>query len=454
MERKLMCSTVVKQDTASRDISRSSRSSNNNSEPIILHSTVDSTGSKKEMKMSTSTVVKKVTASREGCRRSRSSNIKLETVTKRSTVVKLKSSAAKNEIMGTMRGFQHIYKSNKTTSSQKVREAYDASLKKGNQRSKMAAKREYKKKSKIEEMTLVRASPVHCICPFVLKSETQIFFSGTREKILKNLKQSLKVRVLSAIEDLRVVDTVTGARLESESGDTVFTLIPRQCAIEKLTHVQKTLRSLHALENSITKAEMRGKTRVTVAEDDGKYVTVGLKPNRGRKGISESWPKKLSDVDKQKICNLMSICQDVAKGYVQTNELRGLQYAKMMALWPNLKGVSSQQIWGSLACGKNYYLNSHFDEDFFYSLTTIASEWGLRNDIDRYRMEAEVCNYFTFAEQGIAVALRPGDMLLFNPLYQHCLSSRTSGYETKDVFCLSLYLKTAVVGGNDNSVRI
>ena len=450
MEMKRMCSTVVKQDTASRDISRGSRSSNLNSEPIKIHSTVDSTGSNKEMKVISSTVVKKETASREECRRSRRSNIKLETVTKRSTVVKIKTSAAKNEIMG-RRGCKHRYKTSKTPSSEKVSKAYDASLKNQNPKNEMAAKREYKKKNKIGELTLVEASPVHCICPLILKSGRPIFFSGTKDKVMKNLPTN--AHVLSAIDNLKVVDTVNGAKLESECGDIVFTLIPREYAIEKLTHVNKTLRSLYALDGSRTKSEVRGKKRVTVAEDDGKYITVGLKPNRGSKGISELWPTKLSDVDKQKICNLMSVCEDVAKGYVPANELRGLQFAKMMAQWPNLKGVSSQQIWGSLACGKNYYLNSHLDEDFFYSLTTIASAWGHRQDIDRYSKEAEVCNYFTFAEQGIAVALRPGDMLLFNPLYQHCLSSRTSNYEDKDVFCLSLYLKTAVVGGNDNSVR-
>jgi hypothetical protein len=69
-------------------------------------------------------------------------------------------------------------------------------------------------------------------------------------------------------------------------------------------------------------------------------------------------------------------------------------------------------------------------------------------------MDAEVCNYFTFAKQGIAVALRPGDMLLFNPIYQHCISSRTSIYESEDVFCLSLYLKTAIVGKNDNTLPL
>jgi hypothetical protein len=110
-----------------------------------------------------------------------------------------------------------------------------------------------------------------------------------------------------------------------------------------------------------------------------------------------------------------------------------------------------KSIWRSLACGKNYYLNSHLDDVFLYSLTTNASEFGLQEDVDKYRMDTKVCNYFTFAEQGIAVALRPGDMLIFNPRYHHCLSSRTDSYRCKDVFCLSLYLKTAIVGGNDNS---
>ena len=102
---------------------------------------------------------------------------------------------------------------------------------------------------------------------------------------------------------------------------------------------------------------------------------------------------------------------------------------------------------------KEFFLNVHVDEDFFYSLTTIVSQHGLHEDVDRYRMDAEISNYFAFPEEGISVALRPGDMLIFNPLYRHCLSSRTSGFEEKDVFCLSLYLKTAVVGGNDNGKK-
>jgi len=128
MEMKRMCSTVATQDTASRDSSRGSRSSNINSEHMMIHSTVDTTGSNKELHGISSTVVKKETASREECCRGRSSNIKLETITKRSTVVKQTKNAANNEIMG-KRGFQHLYTSSKAPSSKRVREAYNASLK-------------------------------------------------------------------------------------------------------------------------------------------------------------------------------------------------------------------------------------------------------------------------------------------------------------------------------------
>jgi hypothetical protein len=280
-----------------------------------------------------------------------------------------------------------------------------------------------------------------------------VFFSGTSKRVLPNpVPNSL---ILSAIEDLTVVDTVNGARMILPTGDTVFILIPRHASIRNMTHVSKTLTSLHAVDNAKGFAKTRGKRRIPVAEDHGKYTTVGLKPNRGHAGITESWPNKLSQEDKNEIVKLMKRCEEVAKGYLPSNELRGIEIAKLLGNWSEIKeGESRPAIWGSLAIALNYYLNSHTDQDFFYSMTTIASAHGLRQDMDRYSMEAEVCNYFTFAEHGIAVALRPGDMMLFNPMYQHCLSSRTSFYESKDVFSLSLYLNTAIVRKNDNTIPL
>ena len=334
----------------------------------------------------------------------------------------------------------YAYGSSTKASSRRVKEAYSLSLRKGFPKSKLAAKRDKQKKKKIESLAVVSSSPIHSLCKSFLLSGKALFFSGTcNTDTLLPIHMS-NAHVLSAVEYLKVADTISGARLTSTTGDTVFTLIPRHDAIKKLTHVKKTIASLYALEDAQPRAEIQGKTRIPVAEDDGKYTTVGLKPNRGCKGITECWPKKLNYSDRRRICKLMTTCEDAAKGYVPSNELQGLQIAQLLGEWPEIKGYSPQPILGSLACGKNYYLNSHLDEEFFYLLTTIASECGLQNEIDRYSMEAEACNYYTFAEQGIAVSLRPGDMLLFNPLYQHCLSSRTSFYKQNDAFCLSLYL--------------
>jgi hypothetical protein len=71
-----------------------------------------------------------------------------------------------------------------------------------------------------------------------------------------------------------------------------------------MMHVRKTLTSLYALDKGKSYAELRGKTRIPVAEDNGRYTTVGLKPNRGWTGITESWPSKLSGLDKERIIYL------------------------------------------------------------------------------------------------------------------------------------------------------
>jgi ectoine hydroxylase-related dioxygenase (phytanoyl-CoA dioxygenase family) len=94
------------------------------------------------------------------------------------------------------------------------------------------------------------------------------------------------------------------------------------------------------------------------------------------------------------------------------------------------------------------------DDDFFYSVLMIASAHALREDVDQYKMNADVSNYFVFAEQEVVMALKPGDMLIFNPKYHHCLSSRTSAYENEDVFSLLLYLKSAIVGKNNNTIPL
>ena len=50
-----------------------------------------------------------------------------------------------------------------------------------------------------------------------------------------------------------------------------------------------------------------------------------------------------------------------------------------------------------------------------------------------------------------AIALRPGDVLFFNPLQKHCLSQRTLHYLDEKLYCSAFYLTTKQISGNDNT---
>ena len=66
----------------------------------------------------------------------------------------------------------------------------------------------------------------------------------------------------------------------------------------------------------------------------------------------------------------------------------------------------------------------------------------------------DIVVYFCLPTCGKAIGLRPGDILLFNPLFYHAVSKRTKAYENKQAFVVALYLKTAVIGGSDNREKL
>ena len=352
-----------------------------------------------------------------------------------------------------MKGFQHLYKSTKTISSGRVLASHKATTKHGFPRNDHARRNDRKKNRKIRDLQKVKPSPQHMMNMSNDAISTPVFFSGTSKREVPNQVSNSIVK--SAIEDMRVVDTVDGARMEVSNEESIFVLVPRRAAIEQLKKVNTTLLSMRALDNAKGFTEKRGNKRITATEGiNSNYVTVGLKPNRGSHGILDSWPHKLSPKYKKQLLKFMSRCQEVANGYIKSKELHGIQIAKLILKWDSIKGCKHGSILPSLSQALNTYLSAHTDEDFFYSLMTTACCHALRDDIDQYKLHAEVSNYFVFPEQGIAVALRPGDLLIFNPKYHHCLSSRTEAYQNKDVYSMSLYLKSAVVGKNDNRIPL
>jgi beta-galactosidase beta subunit len=70
-------------------------------------------------------------------------------------------------------------------------------------------------------------------------------------------------------------------------------------------------------------------------------------------------------------------------------------------------------------------------------------------DNNDYQVDDRILCYFAFPRIGTAVALQPGDFLLFYPQEPHSILSCCKSGDK--IFCISSYLKTGVVGLNDNS---
>jgi hypothetical protein len=109
------------------------------------------------------------------------------------------------------------------------------------------------KMKKIDTLKEVSSSPAKSLDKIFLSSRP-IFYSGTPYRILPNPIPN--GCMLSAMDDLQVINTISGAQMELASGDTVFILIPRHDSIHKMTHVKKTLTSLYALDKGKRSAEI------------------------------------------------------------------------------------------------------------------------------------------------------------------------------------------------------
>jgi hypothetical protein len=96
--------------------------------------------------------------------------------------------------------------------------------------------------------------------------------------------------------------------------------------------------------------------------------------------------------------------------------------------------------------------------NFFYRFTRTWIYFTLPQQLSRGAYRRLMIPFSTtfFPEQGVCFALRNYDILLSNPQKIHCVSFRKdpSNDKANDFYCVSLYLKTAVVGGNDNSLEL
>jgi len=138
----------------------------------------------------------------------------------------------------------------------------------------------------------------------------------------------------------------------------------------------------------------------------------------------------------------------IAEAYIDSESLHSMLIVKQISPFTGFKlthkrCLPDSKFWTSIALSKNILMSQHTDDDFFLGAVSVLSETG-------FDAHNEILQYFCFPGLGISVPLRHGELIMFNPSILHCISSRVKC--DKNVIVASLYLKTAVVGGNDKDI--
>ena len=257
--------------------------------------------------------------------------------------------------------------------------------------------------------------------------------------------------------NMTIVDTVDGAIFRNEKKEIVFILIPRQSSLDSLsTFASDDVAMMEAYQKLSTNLK-RGSAKPV--ETRFKCCIAGFNADRGGPGIVLS--KNCRDDEAahiQQLKHLCCKCQRIMCNFLPTQDLRALSIVKSVVPFPTLAGSDTESIFPTASMSVDYCSAAHVDKDFFYSMLAVRSAQNDRTTSAIYDANTElkppVAQHFVFPTVGIAVSLRPGDHLIFNPHIPHCCSEKLTEYDTHRVFLCAFYLKTAIIGMNDNSLPL
>ena len=280
------------------------------------------------------------------------------------------------------------------------------------------------------------------------------------DAIQPDITRSEDVQVLRIRNgDLWVADTgnaTLGLRFTSPSDKMpTFIRLPRNDSLGIMNHGRSVCRAIRTCASTQRQSLARGKGNHVFTENNSKYCCVGAQPGRAQKGVLSGLYRLkhgFESKDWDTLHKLLKRAEYAFDRYMNTDIIRHISCArsrvnfKTMEPSPSSSHQKTGRYYSGLGFGINVFLRCHVDRDFTMSIVQVHV------DDHIYQVDDKIVCYFAFPRIGIAVALRPGDFLLFNPQEPHSISSRC---RTEDeIYCISSYLKTAVVGLNDNSNSI
>ena len=364
--------------------------------------------------------------------------------------------------------YQHVYKTAKSSSSLRVKAASHQAMDVVNatqgknkvykQKVRRGRRKQRKQQRALRSVQETEAQPRQRSLGETLGNNHFYCDGGSASNPPITPKEKGKKVVVGQVrkEDVHVVqDTKKGVIFRPDPKQLpLFELVPR------LENLEETVRdpgplidALHNLEEATKRNQSRGGDRNVMHQTPGtKYCCAGVRPNRNGPGIGTSANVEGMETRSwNTVVDYVIRCESLFTKWIDSNVLRAIRHAKDVVKFSSLHRQAScdwapASIFGSIAFGRNVYLNSHTDQDYTYSIVTVHRP--LPDGASNYTVDDDVICYFVFPRYGMAVPLRPGDILIFNPQEYHSVSSRVSNED--DVYCMSLYLKSAVVGLSDN----
>jgi len=258
--------------------------------------------------------------------------------------------------------------------------------------------------------------------------------------------------------DLWVADTVNptiGLQYSHDDGSPIFVHLPREDSLNIMRDSTQLCSAIRSCTKNQRTTLSRGIQNHVFVENNHKYSCVGSQPGRAERGVKSGLYRLKNGFQSKEwdvIHNVLRRAEYAFDRYMDTEVIQHITAAKKRVNYrtmepsPLSSGLKSTRIYNGMGFGINVYLRCHTDQDFTMSI--------IQAHIDElhYTASDSIVCYFCFPRIGIAVALRPGDFLIFNPLEPHMISSRCNPKD--DVYCISSYLKTAVVGLNDNKNEV
>lgn len=255
-----------------------------------------------------------------------------------------------------------------------------------------------------------------------------------------------------------------GIQCRPNGKDLAFILAPRGTvlAYTGLLESQNSCNlcnALLALEEATDKSLVRGiRKDVQMPIPDSKYFTGGTLIGQGQKGVTpiNKALSTLNSYHQNVLLKFVKSSEHVFDGVLPTSEIDKVRLAIKLTeaqlfqipdgkIDKNGKIDDKARYMGGIACGRCAYLSMHKDKDYTFSIVSVHM-------MKEYKYDDKVVAYFCFPRLGLCVSLRPGDMLFFNANEPHCISSRCDNND--DIFCVSLYLKTHNIGGNNKDIKV